>query len=76
LEVDFILANGEVAVEVKGVARIDKRDLRSLNAFTEAYSTREAMIVCNEKEARLHGRILIMPWRAFLQQLWGGYILK
>ncbi len=37
LEVDFILGQGEVAVEVKGTSRVDNADLRPLKAFIEAY---------------------------------------
>ncbi len=33
LEVDFILAGGEIAIEIKGANRIDKRDLRSTGSF-------------------------------------------
>ena len=37
-EVDFVLGGGEVAIEVKGAARVEKRDLRPLTAFVEEYS--------------------------------------
>ncbi|MCK5230802.1 MAG: ATP-binding protein [Desulfobulbaceae bacterium] len=75
LEVDFILGNGEVAIEVKGSSQIDKRSLRPLRAFIEEYSPREALVVCNEKEERLHGEIRILPWRNFLRRLWEGKII-
>ena len=75
LEVDFVLGGGEVAVEVKGFARVDSRDLRSINSFIEVYSPRKALVVCNEKEERMAGNIRIMPWRKFLQDLWGGRII-
>ena len=42
LEVDFVLGGGEVAIEVKGSTRIEKRDLQSLNAFIEEYLPRKA----------------------------------
>ena len=41
LEVDFVLGDGEVAVEVKGTARVDP-DLRSLRAFVEDNRPRQA----------------------------------
>ncbi len=75
VEVDFVLGNGEVAIEVKGTARIDRRDLRSLIAFTEEYSPRKALVVCNEREERIHGAIRIMPFRNFLRDLWEGKII-
>ena len=75
LEVDFVLGGGEVAIEVKGAARIEKRDLWPLNAFIEEYSPRKALVVCNEREERVHGGIRIMPYRNFLRHLWEGKII-
>lgn len=75
LEVDFVLGRGEVAVEVKGTNRIDKRDLRPMLAFIEEYSPRKALVVCNEREERIHRQIRIMPYRNFLQDLWAGKII-
>ncbi len=75
LEVDFVLGNGEVAIEVKGSSRIDKRELRSLKAFIEEYSPRQALMVCNEREERLLRGIRIMPWKSFLRNLWQGKII-
>ncbi len=75
-EVDFILGGGEVAVEVKGSAMVDKRVLRPLKSFIELYGPRQAIVVCNEKEERVHDGIRIMPWRTFLQQLWRDEIIK
>ena len=76
LEVDFVLAGGEVAIEVKGTSRVDKRGLRHLNTFTEQYSPRKSVVVCNEREERIHGKIQIVPWRKFLHDLWDGEIIR
>ncbi len=75
LEVDFVLGGGEVAIEVKGTTHVKKRDLRSLTAFIEEYSPRKALVVCNEREERVHGRIRIIPYRNFLRDLWGDKII-
>lgn len=75
LEVDFILSGGEIAIEIKGANRIDKRDFYALEAFTEEYLPKRNFIVCNEKDKRLHGKIEIIPWSIFLQELWAGGIL-
>ena len=75
LEVDFILAKGEVAVEVKGSSRVDKNDLSGLNAFIEEYSPKRAIVVSCEKQKRVHGNIEIMPWTDFLNELWQGKIV-
>jgi predicted AAA+ superfamily ATPase len=76
LEVDFILGDGEVAVEVKGTSRVDPRDLRALETFRETYSPRAAIVVCNEKRERRHGEIRIVPLTDFLDELWAGEILR
>ena len=76
LEVDFILGGGEVAIEVKGTSRVNARELRPLTAFSEAYSPRKALLVCNEREERVHGQIQIVPWRKFLNDLWEGRIIN
>jgi predicted AAA+ superfamily ATPase len=75
-EVDFILGEGEVAIEVKGQSSVDNRDLRPLKAFMEEFATKKALVVCNEKEERVLGRIRVMPWRRFLEELWGGRIIS
>lgn len=75
LEVDFVLGKGEVAIEVKGSSRVDDRELRSLKAFVAECSPRQVLVVCNEREERLHGHIRIMPWRSFLRDLWQGKII-
>jgi len=76
LEVDFILGSGEVAVEVKGTSRLDSKDMKPLLAFVAEYSPRMAIVVCNEKAKRIHGKILVLPWREFLDELWAGKIIS
>lgn len=75
-EVDFILGGGEAAVEVKGSAMVDKRALRPMKSFIDLYGPKQAIVVCNEKEERLHNGIKIMPWRLFLQKLWQDEIIS
>ncbi|MBW2683497.1 MAG: ATP-binding protein [Deltaproteobacteria bacterium] len=75
-EVDFILGDGEVAVEVKGSAMVDKRALRPMKSFNELYAPKQCIVVCNESEERIHSGIRIMPWRIFLKRLWRDEILK
>jgi len=75
LEVDFILGGGAIAIEVKGAGSIENKDLRPLNAFIDTYAPRKALIVCNEKEERIVGKVRITPWRKFLHDLWNGKII-
>ena len=81
LEVDFVLAKGEVAVEVKINEQIDKTDLKGLIAFSEDYKPKTIYVVCNEKRMRkivLDNQqiIWIMPWESFLKKLWRDEIIK
>jgi len=75
LEVDLVLGGGEVAIEIKGANRVDKRDMNGLEAFIQTYGPKRGIIVCNEKGKRIHGKIAVLPWEIFLQELWAGKIL-
>lgn len=74
-EVDFVAGHGEVAIEVKGTARVDDRDLRSLQLFVDTHRPRLAIVVCNEPEERVVRGVRILPWRVFFEQLWEGRII-
>jgi uncharacterized protein len=75
-EVDFILGDGEVAIEVKGTSRVDDRDLRGLRLFGETHRPRLAIVVCNEAAERVVDGIRIVPWRQFFRDLWAGETLS
>jgi predicted AAA+ superfamily ATPase len=75
LEVDFILGDGAVGIEVKGTSYVNYKDLRPLIAFIEEYTPSKALVVCNETEERVVGQIRVMPWRRFLEELWGGKVI-
>jgi predicted AAA+ superfamily ATPase len=74
-EVDFILGEGEVALEVKGTSRVDAGELRALTSFRDEYLPKKSIVVCNEGEERKMGDIRLMPWRSFLAALWAGDII-
>lgn len=76
LEVDFILGEGEIAIEVKGASRLDTGELKAMRAFAEEYKPRRAIIVANEPRARQVEKIEILPWRRFLDDLWAGKIIR
>jgi len=76
LEVDFILGNGEVAIEIKGTNRVENRNLLPIKTFIKEYSPRKAFIICNEREERVHEQIRIIPYRKFLSDLWEGKIIR
>ncbi len=75
-EVDFVLGDGEVAIEVKGSHRIERKDLRGIRAFRETSKAGTSIVVCTEPEERVVDGIRIMPWRCFLEQLWEGSIIE
>jgi len=62
-------------VEIKGSGRVDKKDLYGLGVFDGEFSPKKSILVCNEKEKRLSGKVEILPWEAFLEKLWNGKIL-
>jgi len=35
----------------------------------------ETLVVCNEREERIHSKIRIIPYKIFLKQLWDGKII-
>ena len=76
LEVDFVLGNGEVAIEIKGTSRVEDKALRPLRTFIDEYAPPKALVVCNEPAERVVGPIRILPWKVFLRLLWAGEIIS
>lgn len=76
MEVDFILGNGEIAIEIKGGTEIRSQDLKSLESFQEEFSPKKSILVSNEKLSRKSGKIEIIPYRIFLELLWNGKIIN
>ncbi|MCE3230309.1 MAG: superfamily protein [Alphaproteobacteria bacterium] len=78
-EVDFILGDGEVAVEVKVSQDIAPSDLKGIQAFMEEHPAARAIVVANVDRPRLmkvnQGDITILPIELFLQKLWGREIM-
>lgn len=74
-EVDFILGDMEVALEVKGAKRVHEGDLRGLRALSESHRVRRSMLVSLESQPRLISGIELVPWRLFLDRLWGGELV-
>jgi len=75
LEIDFVLGDHEVAIEVKATEQASERHLRGLKAFAEEYTVKKAILISNDPLPRLVGNILILPWKVFLDRLWGGEII-
>lgn len=70
-EVDFILAD-QIAIEVKTSEHISARDLKNLKALQEEKQLKNYYLVCFEKNLRDVDGVIIIPWKLFLEKLWGG----
>jgi uncharacterized protein len=70
LEVDFVLADGETAIEVKGSEQVQTSHLKGLRAFREEFKPRRCVVVSLEKRSRVVDGIEILPWHQFLDELW------
>lgn len=71
LEVDFILGDA-TAIEVKASKNVSPQDLKNLIALREEKKLKNYILVCLEKVPRTVNGIKIMPWRMFLENLWGN----
>ncbi len=77
LEVDFILDQGNVAVEVKLSADPQPKDLKGLFAFYQDYKPKHSLVVCNANKKRVVKRDAefsyeILPWKQFIDNMWQG----
>jgi len=72
-EVDFILGEKDLAIEIKGTARVHEGDFRHLTALLEDGPVKHCVVVCLEKEPRqISNKIQVLPWRLFVERLWNG----
>jgi predicted AAA+ superfamily ATPase len=70
-EVDFIIGD-HTAVEAKAKASVSDRDLRSLRALAEEAALARYVCVCLEPRPRTVDGVAVLPYREFLDRLWGG----
>lgn len=74
-EVDFILNDGDCAIEVKINSNPHLSDLKGLRAFCQDHKPTHALVVCKASRQRLltteNGvKIIAVPWKEFLVELW------
>ncbi len=75
IEVDFILGDHEIAVEVKSTTQAKGHHLKNLRAFKDEHpSSRCILVTMDTRPRRTEDGIDVLPWRDFLEQLWGGKI--
>lgn len=70
-EVDYIVGD-HTAIEVKAKEIIASSDLKSLNALAEENKLKRYLCVSLETRRRQVGKVTILPYREFLDSLWGG----
>lgn len=76
-EVDFILGETDVAIEVKATSSAGDRHLKGLRAFKEEHRARNFILVSlDPAPRRTSDGIEILPWRVFLDRLWGGKLSR
>ncbi|MDD5674020.1 MAG: AAA family ATPase [Chitinivibrionales bacterium] len=76
-EVDFVIGEGEIAIEAKSSDVLRTRHFKSLRAFREEFKPRRSIIVSLDPAPRkTDDGIEILPWNIFLQRLWAGEIIK
>lgn len=76
IEVDFILGDHEVAIEVKSTDLVTNRHLKGLNNFADEYPVKKLIVISNDPYPRQINNIAVLPWKIFLDKLWGGEIIN
>ena len=74
IEVDYILGNGEVAIEAKGKEMITTKDMKGLYNFKKDFpEVKHLIIVSLVKNAqKTKDGIHILPHKEFIKKLWKG----
>ena len=76
IEIDFVLGDHEVAIEVKSTSNANPRHTKGLKSFAEDYTTKKQILITNDLYPRQMGSVLVLPWKVFLEKLWGGDIIN
>lgn len=79
LEVDFVLQNGNIAIEAKISPFIEKSDIKGLIEFTKEYRPKKSIVVSCVQHKRLMKiddiEIEVYPIEEFLKELWDNKII-
>lgn len=75
-EVDFILGDGQIALEIKSSENPVSDHLKGLRAWKEEFPHSRCILVCRAPAPRkTSDNIMILPWRSFFDQLWNGSLI-
>jgi len=75
IEIDFVLGDHEVGIEVKSTSNATSRHAKGLKSFEEEYTVKKQILVTNDLYPRQMGSVLVLPWKVFLEKLWGGEVM-
>lgn len=70
-EVDLIV-NEEIAIEFKSTQNVQSSDLKGLQALAEDKKIKKSFLVSRDLTQRSEGKIVIIDYKTFLQNLWSG----
>ena len=71
-----MLGEHQVAIEVKATQQANPRHLKGLKSFAEEYKVKNLILISNDPLPRQIGNISVLPWKLFLDKLWGGEIIN
>lgn len=77
IEVDFVVDDMAAAVEAKATSRVRSDDLNGLTQLAVDHpNVKRRFVVSLEAKPRVaEGGIVVLPWRTFVERLWGDELL-
>lgn len=76
IEIDFVLDDGRIAIETKSTSNIQSRHLKGLEQFDAEFNPERLIMVSNDPWPRKIGKVEIIPWALFLEQLWSDELIS
>jgi predicted AAA+ superfamily ATPase len=70
-EVDFIIGDHS-GVAVRAKENVSSQDLKPLRALAEEKQLNRLLCVSLETRRRKSHEVVVLPWKEFLEELWGG----
>jgi predicted AAA+ superfamily ATPase len=75
IEVDFLIEK-HLAIEVKATRKVQREDLKGLQALRLEGAAKHYVFVSQDPVERMVDQIECMPWQSFISRLWqGGWFL-
>lgn len=74
-EVDLLIGD-EIAIEIKSTKSVSERYLTGLKYLAEEKILKRYILVSQDSIARKVGKIEVMNWKNFVEELWAGRLVK